>query len=152
MYRLMRFGFLSMLCTLPSGSDNSTSPWSGLKNPTIRFSSVVFPAPLVPIIPNISPVLMSKSRVSRTKFSPKLFDSARTLIITFCSSFLYVFSRYSFTLVAGHPAFRSNCWTSSREKPFSAVLRICSANASSIWLLSSYVFKKECNYSGVGTA
>lgn len=146
---LIRSGLFSTLCIVPSGKDSSTSPASGFRKPTRRFSIVVFPAPLVPISPKISPVFTSRSMFWRTVFSAKLFVSPLILIITSCSSCLYDFSIYSFTCDAGHPALRSLSLISSFDSPFSALRRICSAITSSICLFSRCVFKKERYYSRV---
>lgn len=143
---LIKCGFLYTLRVVPSWSAITTSPWSGLRNPTNRLSSVVFPAPLIPIRPKISPLLISKSIFERTWWSSKFFESPCALNIVPFSSFLKLFSRYVVTCDSGQPAFRRNCLISIRERPFSALIRMCSSSTSSMCVSNTGVFKNKRHY------
>src|SRR5207248_11627461 len=60
---------------------NSMRPASGRSWPLTRLKRVVFPAPLGPRIPRVSPSATAKEIPSVTRRAPKLFETARRVRI-----------------------------------------------------------------------
>lgn len=67
---------------LPSGRLIWISPLSGFRNPQIHLKSTLFPQPLYPTNPMISPSLQEKLTLSKTLLPEKVLDKFSALIIS----------------------------------------------------------------------